>query len=321
MNANYRFPIPIELGLKNPLYFEVNNPSDLGIKNVWIRVNLPDAIRCTSPHIRIGDIGPNSSGTAHIAFIPTSTSKVDFGHFDLYFELESRKYIKEKLPLGKHEIECSYLLVDSVLAAPLKFGLELPLAINLENHFPQPLTDVQVKCFFSKGIDFDTDTFKINSLASGFVQPLNINILPKSTKISKIGYFNVNFMLDDNYCHIPRVEFEKSELILPELHIRLNIPDVFYKDMPATIGIIVENRSDELLSNVCFSSCFPSFVDCQLPKTCIAEIQLGASRYAAIDLKPNVSGKVNFGNLNISFEVNGILCQKEPIDLGTYNVA
>jgi hypothetical protein len=37
-------------------------------------------------------------------------------------------------------------------------------------------------------------------------------------------------------------------------------------------------------------------------------------------IKPVNAGQIDLGNLNISFEVNDITLQKEPIDMGTHGV-
>lgn len=320
VNVDYKFSIPLELGVENSIKFQVNNPTNLKIKNVWVRVIFPDAITCSSPQISFGTLAPMSSGTIHLPFIPLSSDISHFGYLDLYFEVDNFSFTKNQISLGNHVVICSHFLINSVIHDPLKFGFESALAINIENRFSSPLSDVRVNCSFQKGIEFNSEHFKIDVLNSGSFKPLDIIILPKSTSITGIGYFSISFLLNGNQCHIGPVEFVKSSLIVPDLSIRLNSPDFFYKDIPATIGVVAENTSEDTLFNVCFSSCFPSFVDCKSPTACVSDIAPGASRYASIDLKPNVSGKVNFGNMNISFEINGITCQKEPIYLGTHNV-
>ena len=320
VNATYKFSTPLELGIENSLQFQVNNPTDLKIKNTWVRVIFPDSVKCTSSQVSFGTLDPMSSTTINLPFIPLSTDLSHFGYFDLYFELEKRSFTKSQLSLGKHVVVCSHFLIDSVIHDQLKFGFDSSITINLENRFPYPLTDFHVICSFQKGIDPSSEHFKMDVFDPGSFKPFNFTILPKSTGITEIGYFNIGFLLNGNQCYIGPVEFLRSELIVPDLKIRLNLPDYFYKDILATIGIVSENTSDDALLNVCFSSCFPSFLDCKLPTACVSDIAPGESRYASIDLKPNVSGKVNFGNLNISFEVNGITCQKDPIYLGTHNV-
>jgi hypothetical protein len=321
INISYKLSCPIELGVENSIYFQVNNPADVLIKNAWLRAILPDNMVCINSHVSLGNLPPLSSSAVSLTFVPLCAGNSNLGYFDVYFELEKRKHIKNQLSLGNHVVECSHLLVDSSLASPLKFGFESIMAVKLQNRFSYPLTNIRVECFFAKGLDFDSASFDIIEMQPGSVQSLKFNILPKNTEIKGIGYFNISFTINGRHCQINAIEFDRNELILPDLDIRLNIPDYFYKDIPATIGIVTENRSEDSILNVCFSSCFPSFVDCQLPTVCINKIESKASRYASIDLIPNVSGKINFGNLNISFEVNGVICQKEPLYLGTHNVA
>jgi hypothetical protein len=93
-----------------------------------------------------------------------------------------------------------------------------------------------------------------------------------------------------------------------------------YSEVGNSIGIYVDNRSDDVLHNVCFNSCFSSFVECHEPNVCIAEIQPHSSGFTSLVVKPVNPGKIDFGNLNFSFEVNEMICQQEPFDLGTHKV-
>jgi hypothetical protein len=196
----------------------------------------------------------------------------------------------------------------------------VPVRISLSNRLSFPVNDVQVKCSFQNGIDPDMDSFSIACMEAGCGHSITLKVIPKAIGEISLGHFNVEFRLNGNSCHVGPVGFGVRRILAPDLHIRMNRPDTLYKGIPASIGFIVENRSDEVLSNICLSSCFSSQIECMIPMVSIDQILPACARYISLGIRPLTKGKTDLGNLNVSFEVNNILCRKEPIVLGVHRI-
>lgn len=315
-----RLPSRMELGMGSSVSFQISNPTRSKIENIWIRTVFPECIRCDSPQVSAGELKPGSSKSVSIAFVPLCAGKADMGLVEFYFEMKGKEFRKEPFSMGTHEIACSYLDISAGIPDLLKFGHAAPVQIDLKNASHLTLTGLSVKCFFSRGIDSDSSDFTLADIGPGSARSLSFDIIPKTVNESSLGYFNVRFSINGNRCYVGPVDLGKHPIRVPDLEIRMTMPDYFYKDVPATIGLIADNRSDESLSNICFTSCFSSQIECESPIVSIRDIGPGSSRYTSLSMKPVTGGKVDLGNLNISFEVNSALCYKEPISLGIYKI-
>jgi hypothetical protein len=188
------------------------------------------------------------------------------------------------------------------------------------NRLSFSVDDVQVKCSFRDDIDPDVTSFGIGNMQAGFGQALAINIIPKTIGEISVGHFSVEYRMNGNVCSAGPLGFDVRRIFAPELNVRMNTPETLYKGIPASLGFIVENRSDEPLINITLSSCFSSQIECDVPTVIIEGLLPSASRYASIAIRPMTSGKADLGNLNVSFEVNSILCRKGPLVLGVHKI-
>lgn len=310
----------LELGFPCTVNFRVSNPSDIDMGNVWLRWVFPGALRCDSPQVRLGTVRAGSSGYVSIPFVPLYTGKTSLGSADLYFEIRRQQYTKYNISQGTCTVICSSIYVNTSVPEVLKFGEEAVLGIYLANRLSCSLEDVQVKCCLKDGIDPGLIILSAGTLHQGSGQVLNLSIVPKIIGEFSPGHFEVHFRLGANACIAGPEELGVQHVLAPELYVRMNTPDTLYKGIPASLGFIVENRSEEPLSNISLSSCFSSQVECEVPTICIEGLLPSSSRYASLAIRPLTSGKTDLGNLNVSFEVNGIMCRMEPIVLGVHKI-
>ncbi|WP_292464712.1 hypothetical protein [Methanolobus sp.] len=318
--VGYNYPASAETGFPYAVTLHVNNPTDTDIGNVWLRWVFPDSFKCAGSQLSLGTVAGGSSGSASIPFISLHTGKNSMGTADLYFEIRGQKYTKNNLPIGLCNVICSCLFVNTSIPDALHFGEEAPLGIYLMNRLSFSLDDVQVSCSFSEGIDADVTSFNIGNMQAGSGQALAINIIPKVIGEISVGHFSVEFRMNGNVCNAGPLGFNIRRIFAPELNVRMNTPETLYKSIPASLGFIVENRSDESLTNISLSSCFSSQIECEVPTVYIEGLLPSSSRYVSIAIRPMTSGKADLGNLNVSFEVNGFLCRKEPLVLGVHKI-
>lgn len=310
----------IELGFPCTITFRVSNPSSTDMGNVWLRWAFPTAFRCDSHQVRLGTVKAGSSGYVSIPFVPLQTGSTSIGSADLYFEIRRQQYTKYNISQGICTVICSSVYVNTDVPDVLQFGEEAVLGIYLANRLSCPMDDVRVKCYFRDGIDPGPTLLNAGTLHGGSGQMLNLNIVPRIIGEFSLGHFEVQFRLGANACITGPEGFGVQRVLAPELNVRMNTPDTLYKGIPASLGFILENRSDEQLFNICLSSCFSSQIECEVPTIRIENMAPSASRYASIAIRPLTSGKADLGNLNMSFEVNGMLCRMEPLVLGIHKI-
>ncbi|TGC07897.1 COG1470 family protein [Methanolobus halotolerans] len=320
VKIDFNLPPRMELGMGSSVSFQISNPARYEIENIWIRTIFPECVRCDSPQVSLGLLKPGTSKSVSIAFVPLCAGKADMGLVEFYFEMKGKEFRKEPFSLGTHEVSCSYLDISTEVPDTLKFGHATPFYITLKNNSQMALTGLNVKCFFSKGIGFDSSGFMLANIGPGSVRSLSFNVVPTTLHEASIGYFNIRFHANGNECYVGPVDLGKHKIRVPELDVKLNVPDNFYKEVPATIGITVENHSDIPLSNLRFTNCFSSQIECDSPVVSIPDISPGASRYVSLSIRPRTGGNIDLGNLNISFDVNGITCHKEPIAMGIHKI-
>jgi hypothetical protein len=313
-------PGSAEAGFLCAVSLRVHNPTDTDIGNVWLRWVFPGSFRCESSQYPLGTLAGGSSVNVSMPFLPLQTGKVPLGSVDLYFETGKQKYTKNDIYLGACDIKYSYLSVSANIQESLQLGSAAPLCISLANRLSIPITDMKVKCFFGKGIDPDVDSFSIACMETGCIHKMAINVIPKKAGEISLGHFYIEFRLNNNRCHAGPVGFGVRRILAPEINIRTNMPGALYKGISASIGFIVENRSDEIMCNVSLSSCFSSQIECMVPTVRIDQILPASARYVSLGIRPLTKGKADLGNLNISFEVNNTLCRKEPVMLGVHRI-
>ena len=318
--VDYDHPASTEAGFPCAMTLRVNNPTDTDIGNVWLRWVSPGSFKGAGSQLPLGTIAGGSSGYVSMPFIPPNTGKSSMGTADLYFEIRGQKYTKTNLPIGSCNVICSCLYVNISIPDTLQFGEEVPLGIYVMNRLSFSLDDVHVKCSFRDDIDPDVTSFSIGNMQAGSWQALAINITPKTIGEISVGHFSVEYRMNGNVCNAGPLGFDFRRILAPELNVRMNTPETLYKGIPASLGFIVENRSDEPLINISLSSCFSSQIECDVPTVLIEGLLPSASRYVSIAIRPMTRGKADLGNLNVSFEVNGILCRKEPLVLGAYKI-
>ena len=321
VNIEYKFSEPAEIGFTNMLYFRVNNPTDKPVENIWVRAVFPATIRCDKPVLNLADLEPMSSVPSSFSFVPLSSGTVSMGYCDLYFEINNNEHQKPPIFFGNIKISHSYMGLSVELLEPLRFGHSSTISIKMDNRLNADLINLHLKSSFAKGVKYDTVFSDTKTMAPGSSYHVTYQVIPKIPGTIDLGYFDILFTLGDNNCKIGPVVFGEHHIQLPEVNVRINIPDVLYSEVGNTIGIYVDNKSDEIINKVCFNSCFSSFIECHNTGACIPEIQPHSSGYTSLTIKPVNSGKMYLGNLNFSFEVNEVLCQQEPIDLGTHEVA
>lgn len=320
VNAEYRFSESVETGFKNSLFFRVNNPTEKTIENIWIRAVFPSAVICNKPIISLGSLQPMSSLCASISFVPLLSGNMSMGYYDLYFEVNRHKHQKPPFFFENINANHSYLPVEVKMPERLRFGHNAEISIQLQNISNITLTDLHVKCSFSNKVDYDTAFSEVKTLGPGSGFNVTYQITPLIGDKINPGSFEILFKIAGNNCKIGPIEFEERYVQVPEVNVRIKIPEILHNETGNTIGIYVDNNSNETIHNVCFNSCFSSFIECHDPGVCIPEIQADSSAFTSIVIKPVNCGNIDLGNLNFSFEVNEIICQKEPFDLGTHKV-
>jgi len=320
MTVDCSFPGSVEVGFPCIVSFILSNPSDLDVGNVWLRWVFPGQLRCDISQMPVGALAKGSSGYVSMTFVPLSTGRIPMGSVDLYFEIRGQKYTRNCISMGACNVNCSCLSVNTSIPEILQFGKKVSAGIYVANISSFSLHDVRVNCSFQEGIDSDVTSLNIGSIPAGSGQAVFLNVVPKIIGDISPGQLNIVLMLNDNVCHAGPVGFEVCRILAPDLHIRMNRPDTLYKGIPASIGFIAENRSDEVLSSICLSSCFSSQIECMAPIVSIDQILPGCARYISLGIRPLIKGKADLGNMNVSFEVNNILCRKEPIVLGVHRI-
>jgi hypothetical protein len=320
VNVEYRFADSIELGFKNPLYLRVNNPSKKRIENIWLRAVFPATVLCGKPVLNLGSLDPGSSICANISFVPLIAGNLSMGYYDLYLEVDRHKHQKPPFFFENIKVNHSYLPLNVNIEEQIKFGHERKISFKMMNKSNIELTELHVKCSFTDHLNYDTAFSETKNLSPGAVFAAEYRITPTKGGEIEFGKYEIFFKLGGNNCKIEPVTFGKHFVQTPEVYVRIKMPDSLYSEVGNSIGIYMDNKSDDILKNVCFNSCFSSFIECHEPNACIDEIQPHSSGYTSLVVKPVNNGKIDFGNLNFSFEVNDIICQQEPFDLGIHKV-
>ncbi len=95
-------------------------------------------------------------------------------------------------------------------------------------------------------------------------------------------------------------------------------------DKPLIIGvekpikITINNPSETAILNINIQSDISTLVKCDKPTAQIKTVLPNSSEYTAIFITPRIADKIDLGNLNISYEINGNTYEKETIAIGTY---
>ncbi|MDG6243698.1 MAG: hypothetical protein QCH31_04800 [Methanolobus sp.] len=320
VNIEYRFSEPVDIGIAAMLYFRINNPTDKPIENIWIRGVFPATVRCDRPVLSLGSLEPISSLSSSFAFVPLTSGNLSMGYCDLYFEINGHKNQRPPLFFGNIDIVHSYLGLDVQMPKTLRFGHSSVISIRIWNRSNPNLEKLHTKCNFQKGIQYDTAFSDTRTVPQGALFEVTHQITPTAAGTIDLGYFEIIFDIEDNKCKIGPVNFGEYMIHVPEIDFKINIPETLYSTVGNTIGIYVENKSEEVIHNICFNSCFSSFIECHRPNVCITDILPYSSGYTSLSIKPVNAGQIDLGNLNISFEVNDVTLQKEPIDMGTHGV-
>lgn len=320
VNVEYKFADSVELGFKNPLYLRINNPTAKRIENIWIRAVFPTTVLCSKPVLSLGSLEPGSSVCANISFVPLIAGDVSMGYYDLYLEVDKHKHQKPPFFFENIKVRHSYLQLNVDVRGQFRFAHENRLSIKMTNKSKIELGDLHAKCSFINDLNYDTAFSETKNVAPDSAFNTEYRITPTKGGDISLGSFEVFFSIAGNNCKIGPIPFGKYYVRIPEVNVRIKVPDSLHIEVGNTIGIYVDNRSDEVIKNVCFNSCFSSFIECHEPNVCIKEIQVHSSGFTSLVVKPVNHGKIDFGNLNFSFEVNDIICQQEPFDLGIHKV-
>lgn len=320
VNVEYKFAEPTQLGSNNALYFRVNNPTDRPIENIWIRAVFPASVRCDKPVLNLGSLEPMSSLTNAFSFMPLLAGNLSMGYYELYFEINDHEHQKPPIFFGNIDITHSFLALDFDVQQPLIFGHTSTISLQLKNNSNRNLNNLHTKCIFPEGINYDTAFSDTRTMTPGSSFDVAYEITPVVGGSIDLGIFEIIFEVEGDNCKIGNVSLGEYYIQAPEVDVRITMPDTLYSEVGNTIGIHVDNRSDQVIGNICFNSCFTSFIECHKPNVCIPMIQPQSSGYTSLVIKPINSGRVDLGNLNFSIEVNDIILQKEPIDLGTHAV-
>jgi hypothetical protein len=320
INVDYRFADSVELGFKNPLYLRVNNPTDKRIENIWLRVVFPATVLCSKPVLSLGSLESGSSICANISFVPLIAGSLSMGYYDLYLEVDRHKHQKPPFFFENIKVNHTYLQLNADIENQLKFGHESKISLKLTNKSKIELEELHVKCSFPDYLKYDTAFSETKNIKPESVFNTRYLITPCKGGDIELGNFEVFFKIAGNNCKIGPEPFGKYCVRTPEVNIRIKMPESLYHEVGNSIGIYIDNKSDDILHNVCFNSCFSSFIECHEPNVCIKDIQPHSSGFTSVVVKPINSGKIDFGNLNFSFEVNEIICQQEPFDLGVHKV-
>jgi hypothetical protein len=320
VTVDYKFADSVELGFKNPLYLRVNNPTDKKIENIWMRTVFPATVLCSKPVLCLGSLEPGSSICANISFVPLVAGNLSMGYYDLYFEVDGHKHQKPPYFYENIKINHSYLPLNVDIGNKFRFGHDSKITFKLINKSNIELGELHVKCSFPEHINYDSAFSETKNLSPGSVFNTEYRITPAKGGEVDFGKYEVFFKIGGNNCKVEPVSFGKYYIQTPEVNVRIKIPESLYSEVGNSIGIYVDNKSDDILHNVCFNSCFSSFIECHDPNACIGEIQAHSSGFTSLVVKPINPGKIDFGNLNFSFEVNEIICLQEPFDLGVHKV-
>ncbi|MDI3485624.1 MAG: hypothetical protein PWQ50_844 [Methanolobus sp.] len=298
----------------------VNNPTDKKIENIWMRTVFPATVLCSKPVLCLGSLEPGSSICANISFVPLVAGNLSMGYYDLYFEVDGHKHQKPPYFYENIKINHSYLPLNVDIGNKFRFGHDSKITFNLINKSNIELGELHVKCSFPEHINYDSAFSETKNLSPGSVFNTEYRITPAKGGEVDFGKYEVFFKIGGNNCKVEPVSFGKYYIQTPEVNVRIKIPESLYSEVGNSIGIYVDNKSDDILHNVCFNSCFSSFIECHDPNACIGEIQAHSSGFTSLVVKPINPGKIDFGNLNFSFEVNEIICRQEPFDLGVHKV-
>lgn len=320
VTLEYKFSEPSEMGFTNLLYIRLTNPTEKRLENIWMRVVFPATILCSKPVMCLGCLEPMACTTTSFSFVPTVAGSLSMGYYELYFEIDDHEHQKPPVFFGNINVHHSYLGIDFEIDRPLKFGHNSVITVGIQNYANNSLSNLHIKCIFPKTVNYDTAFSNTTTIAPGQSCQTSFVVTPVNGEEVNLGNFEVMFDIERINCRINSIEFGTHYVQLPEIRVKVNIPDKLYTEVGNTIGIYVENKSDEVIKNVCFNSCFTSFIECHKPNVCIPQIQPYESGYASLVIKPVSTGKIDLGNLNYSFEINDKVMQKEPIDLGMHMV-
>ena len=109
---------------------------------------------------------------------------------------------------------------------------------------------------------------------------------------------------------------EKNILNLIECQIYVENPLIVGVEKP--IKITIDNPTEISIFNIKIQSKISTLIKCNKPTVEIKAVQSNSSENTAIFITPRIADKIDLGNLNISYDINGNTYEKEPMAMGTY---
>jgi energy-coupling factor transporter transmembrane protein EcfT len=201
---------------------------------------------------------------------------------------------------------------------PLKLGVENPLKITVNNKSETTISNIHLITNFPKSVICNKTITLINEVPAGSSQSKNLSVTPTSTGEINLSNLAVTLEIDDFPYEKEPVEIGVYNVIPPEIDIKIDVPNPLKVGIENPVKVTVKNQSDVLLSNVQIETHFSKLIMCDESTVHTDDIPANSSEYTAIFITPRMADKINLGELDISYNINGNTYKKEPIAIGTY---
>ncbi|HJH30080.1 MAG TPA: hypothetical protein C5S51_10410 [Methanosarcinaceae archaeon] len=201
---------------------------------------------------------------------------------------------------------------------PLKLGVENPVKITVNNKTETTISNIHLKSNFPKSVICNETIVLIEEVPEGLSKSITLLVTPTVANEINLDDLEITLDINGNPYEKEPVKIGIFDVIPPEIDIQIDVPNPFKVGMENPVKITVKNQSDVLLSNVQIETHFSRLITCDETIVHTDNIPSNSSEYTAIFITPRMADKINLGDLNLSYDINGNTYEKEPIAMGIY---
>ena len=240
--------------------------------------------------------------------------------FQIRKELDLRQSKSRLTSSAKDMCDAIYNAVIFKIDVPatMKLGIENNIRIVVNNPTNTPLHDLKFKTNLPKHIKSNNPISKLDVVFPQSSVNLAIPIIPMSVDNIPLGDMEITFLIYNQLYKKKPIALGTHAVIEPELDVEIHVQDQLKLDLENPVKIIVNNRTNTQISNINFKTNFPSHIICDKTTAQITNIPPHSSKYTTILIIPKIADKIDFGNLDMSVEINGNTYEKKPIAIGIH---
>ena len=309
---------PLKFGVKNPLKITVNNKTQTIISNIHLKTNFPKSVICNESIISIDKISAGLTEFRTILIIPTIADKIDLANLEITLEINKNIYKKEPVEIGIFDVNPPEIDIQIDVPNPLKAAIENPVEITVNNQSDVSISNVHLIPKLSNFAICNETIILIDEVPAGSSESKTLLVTPTITNEIDMGYLEMTLEINGKRYEKYPVEIGIFDVMPLEIDIQIDMPNPLKVGIENPIKITVNNQSNVLLSSVQIKTNFSRLIMCNESIVHTDDIPANSSEYTVIFITPRIADKINFGDLNLSYDINGNAYENKPISIGTY---